>query len=278
MQLFAKQVSNEDQLPLRTRHRQEMNCQIVHDSIHRREGWTTAYLLESAGTVVGFGSIAIDGPWQEKPTIFEFYILPEQRCRAYLLFEILLECSGARFFEVQSNDVLLTSLALTRARKIEVEKIIFADAQTTAHVQSGAILRPACTDEEVMSALERRQGGGEWFLEVDGKPAGKGGLLFHYNRPFGDIYMEINDAERRRGLGAFLVQEIKRKSYELGAVPCARCNPDNAASYRTLQSAGFVPFAQILVGALGNFETPPADQAPHLSESQQNQLRSGTQV
>lgn len=37
---------NQEVLPLRTRYREEMNCQIVHDSIHRREGWTVSYLLD----------------------------------------------------------------------------------------------------------------------------------------------------------------------------------------------------------------------------------------
>jgi RimJ/RimL family protein N-acetyltransferase len=53
-----------------------------------------------------------------------------------------------------------------------------------------------------------------------------------------------------QGLGSFLVQELKRVCYELGAVPGARCNPDNVASRRTLQRAGFVPFAHILDGEL----------------------------
>ena len=71
-----------------------------------------------------------------------------------------------------------------------------------------------------------------------------------YNRPYGDIYMEVGEAFRRRGLGAFLVQELKRECYNLGAVPCARCNPTNVASRRTLQRAGFVPVAHILIGSI----------------------------
>jgi hypothetical protein len=67
MQFLAKPSSADDILALRTRHRQEMNCQIVHDSIHRREGWTLSYLLERAGVPVGFGSVAIGGPWKDKP-------------------------------------------------------------------------------------------------------------------------------------------------------------------------------------------------------------------
>lgn len=84
-------------LPLRIRYRQEMNCQIVHDSIHRRDGWTLTYVCTLSGVVSGFGSIAIAGPWQDKATVFEFYLLPEHGARAFDLFEAFLAASGARF-------------------------------------------------------------------------------------------------------------------------------------------------------------------------------------
>jgi GNAT superfamily N-acetyltransferase len=35
-------------------------------------------------------------------------------------------------------------------------------------------------------------------------------LFFHYNPPYGDVYMEVAEPFRRRGLGAYLVQELKR--------------------------------------------------------------------
>src|SRR5213083_2919079 len=94
-------------LSVRTRYRQEMNCQIVHDSIHSREGWTLTYALSLAGAAVGFGSVAIAGPWKDKPTIFEFYVLPVHRHRAFDLFEAFVDACGARLMEIQSNDVLL---------------------------------------------------------------------------------------------------------------------------------------------------------------------------
>jgi GNAT superfamily N-acetyltransferase len=249
-QAHAKLSSTEDVLPMRTRYREEMNCQIVHDSIHRREGWTLSYVLDLDGVVAGFGSVAIGGPWKDKPTVFEFYVLPERHSRAFDLFEALLAASDARFFEVQTNDVLPTIMALTYGRDIATEKIVFHDKLTTAHLPNGAILRCSTSEEEIRICLERRQGGGEWFLELDGAIAAKGGILFHYNRPYGDLYMEVAEPFRRRGLGSYLVQELKRLCYELGAVPCARCNPTNRASRRTLQRAGFVPFAHIIHGPI----------------------------
>ena len=81
-----------------------------------------------------------------------------------------------------------------------------------------------------------------------------GGILFHYNEPYGDIYMEVVERFRRRGLGAFLVQELKPVAYGLGSIPGARCDPDNVASRMTLQKAGFVPYAHILDARI---PTPP---------------------
>ena len=74
--------------------------------------------------------------------------------------------------------------------------------------------------------------------------------MFHYNVPYADIHLETAKSFRRRGPGAYLVQELTRLAYVLGTIPCARCNPDNVASRRTLQKAGLVPFAHILNGSI----------------------------
>jgi len=240
----------EEVLPLRTRYREEMNCQIVHDSIHQRPGWMLCYTLEVGGGVAGYGSIAISGPWKDKPTVSEFYLLPQYRTRAFELFEVLLRAGGARFFEAQSNDTLFTSMVLTYGRDVTSEKVVFRDHSSTALSANGSTIRCLTSPEEIEASMQERAGGGEWVLEVDGSVVAKGGVLFHYNRPYGDIYMEVAEPFRRRGFGSFLVQELKRACYELGAVPCARCSPDNIASRRTLQRAGFAPFAHMLIGSI----------------------------
>lgn len=246
MSLQVKESSALEILPLRMRHRAEMNCQIVHDSIHRRKGLAVSYLLESGGVRVGFGSVAIDGPWKDQPTIFEFYLLPPYRSRAFALFEAFLAVSGARYFVVQSNDALLTTLLHTYGHDVASKAIVFHDQWTTSLPLPGASLRRVTAKEEIQAAQERRQGGGEWHLEMEGVTVATGGILFHYNRPYGDIYMEVGEPFRRRGLGSYLVQELKRVCYELGALPGARCNSTNLASRKTLQRAGFAPFACIL--------------------------------
>ena len=247
----AKLTTAEDILRFRECRREEMNCQIVHDSIHRRLGWTLTYLLELNGVAVGFGSVAIAGPWKDKPTVFEFHIAPPHRLRSFDFFEAFLAEAKPQFMEAQSNDTLLTVMLHTYAQDVVTESIVFHDKIKTEHAVNGVELQCLTPMQEIRTQIEQRQGGPEWQVELNGEVVGKGGILFHYNRPYGDIYMEIAEPFRKRGLGSWLVQELKREAYSLGAVPCARCNPTNMASRRTLQKAGFVPFAHILNGVLG---------------------------
>jgi len=223
-----------------------MNCQIIHDSLHERDGWTQSYFLTFEGAAAGYGAIAIGGPWKGKPTAFEFYILPQFRNRTFDLFQAFLKRSEAVAIETQSNDPLLTPMLHVFGRDVIVESILFADGMTTSLPGNGAIVRRS-TAEDVLAISENHlDDGAKWVAELEGNVVGTAGILFHYNRPYGDIFMKVAESHRRRGIGSYLVQELKRIAYETGNIPAARCNRENLASRKTLQKAGFVPCGSIL--------------------------------
>src|SRR3954447_13212641 len=56
--LEARPATAPEILPLRTRLGDEVRGQIVHDSLHRRPGWTASFLLQVGGAAEGFGSVA----------------------------------------------------------------------------------------------------------------------------------------------------------------------------------------------------------------------------
>lgn len=244
--------------PFRLRLQDETGGQMVHDSLPRRRGWTESYLIRLDATPVGYGSIAVAGPWQGKPTVFEFYLDPAHRTRAFALFEHFLATSGATFFEVQTNHTLLTTMLHTYARNIVSEKIVFADHAATALPSHGSTLRQITSEPELRRYLAQRQGCADWSLDLDGASVATGGLCFHYNAPYCDLFYEVAEPHRRRGLGSYLVQELKRTAYALGAIPAARCSPDNAGSRRTLQKAGLVPRGHILLGTLTSASSAPS--------------------
>jgi GNAT superfamily N-acetyltransferase len=249
MTLAVTPVSLEAIKAWRDMYRHEMNCQIIHDSIHSRAGWTAEYSLTASGACVGYGSVAIAGPWKDKPTIYEFYVVPQWRNRIFDLFSELLSVTGSRRIETQSNDPLLTAMLHTFSRDVLSESILFHDKLTTRlEAPSGAAFRLANEADQLEISVQQLRSHG--VVEVNGAVVAKGGILFHYNRPFGDIYMEVAEPFRKQGLGGYLVQELKRVCYEQGSIPSARCNPQNIASRKTLQKTGFVPCGHILIGSV----------------------------
>lgn len=230
---------------MREAYRRELDCQIVHDSHHER-GFLRSHSLLMNGVMVGYGSIDDAG------TVKEFYLSPERRDVALPLFRMLLDHSRATTIASQSNDVLLMPMMQACATNIVAEAILFADGEPTALTAPGAIFRRVRWYERPFVFHHTLEPRGDWAIELDGRIVATGGLFFHYNRPFGDIYMEVAAEYRRRGLGAFLVQELKRVARDGGHVPAARCNVENAASQATLRRAGMRPCGHILRGLVAD--------------------------
>src|SRR6266567_1720796 len=127
MEFSAKAVCVEETVAWRDLYRQEMGCQIVHDSLPSRKGWTQQYLLFAGGARAGYGCVVVGGPWKGKPTVFEFYVLPQYRSRVFDLFGALLTAGGARMIEAQTNDALLSVMLHTFAQTVTSESILFHD-------------------------------------------------------------------------------------------------------------------------------------------------------
>jgi len=248
----SRQVELRDIEGFRDIYRREMCCQIIHDSIHSRPGWSKEYLLIDDGTKVGYGSIAVGGPWHENPTVYEFFVLSQHRLRVFDFFEGLLTSTEATMIETQSNDALLTIMLHTFARDVSSESILFHDKLATSHSPREAVFRRSSAEDAAQIGQQQLDSDAKWLVSVGGIIAAAGDILFHYNRPYGDIYMKVAEPFRRRGIGTYLVQELKRVCYEGGSLPAARCNPKNFASRRTLQKAGFVPCGHILKGTVSN--------------------------
>jgi GNAT superfamily N-acetyltransferase len=248
MPIESRRVDLSDIEGFRDIYRQEMCCQIIHDSIHSRPGWSHEYLLSDGDSKLGYSSIAVGGPWNEKPTVYEFFVLHQHRSRMFELFECLLACSQATIIETQSNDPLLTVMLHTFTCDVSSESILFHDRLTTSHAARDAVFRRATADDAAQIVQRQLDAEAQWVVTVGGEIAAAGDILYHYNRPYGDIYMKVAERFRRQGLGTFLVQELKRVCYEGGSVPAARCNPKNLASRKTLQKVGFVPCGHILNG------------------------------
>jgi GNAT superfamily N-acetyltransferase len=250
MELSVKPASLNDILPFRQSYRAEMNCQIIHDSLHTRKGWTDEFLFLIDAEALGYASIAVGGPWKDKPAIFEYYVSPEHRSRLFDLFDLLLRTTGVKLIDTQTNDLILTTMLHTFAETVATEAILFHDKLTTHLSPTGALFRRATPEDATQISASELDPDAKWIVEIDSQVAAAGDILFHYNPPYGDIYMKVAEPFRRRGLGSFLVQELKKVCYQQDKIPAARCNPKNIASRKTLQKAGLVPCGNLLNGKI----------------------------
>ena len=223
---------------------QETNFQIRYYDYHTR-GWTDSYLLTIDGREVGYGAVKgrrIEG----RDTVFEYFVIPAFRHRASDLFARLVKTSGAKYIECQSNDLFLTSMLYEFSRTVTADVILFEDYAVTCHVLPGAVLRRRAEGEDVFE--HRAEPVGDYVVELNGEIVGTGGFLLHYNRPFADLYMEVREDCRRRGIGSFLLQEVKKECYLAGRIPAARTDLRNTASRATLNKAGLRVCGFMLAG------------------------------
>jgi GNAT superfamily N-acetyltransferase len=248
VRIDVSRVALKEILTLRDLYRKEMNCQIVHDSLHER-GFTDSYLFRIDGQVAGYGSV-LGFHGKPKDTIKEFYVLPVHQAAALSLFRTFAAASHAAKIEAQTNDTLLTLMLFDCAGSIERDKVLFHDAFTTNLSIPGITFRKVTEADAARIFTHTVEPVGDWMIDVNGDVAATGGILLHYNIPYGDLYMEVDERFRRRGYGSYLVQELKRTCYETGRVPAARCNASNVASRATLQKAGLLPCARILIGVI----------------------------
>jgi RimJ/RimL family protein N-acetyltransferase len=140
----------------------------------------------------------------------------------------------------------------TFGRNIVSDKILFGEGTPTALPANGATLHQLTPETDLHAVIAERAGRGQWALRLGATEIGAGELYFHYNAPYCDIAMQIAATHRRQGYGSYFVQELKRRARALGAVPAARCDPQNVASRATIARAGMVPRGHILLGELAS--------------------------
>jgi GNAT superfamily N-acetyltransferase len=236
MKIAAQRVELNAILALRALFLEEANHQVRHNSRHER-GWSDSYLLVVDGQNVGYGSI-MGREIKDRDTVFEFFVIPPFRNRASDIFAQLVAAAKPAFIECQSNDHILAAMLFEFAHNISSDTILFEENSITDLAIPGVLVRRRQDSDATFS--HSAEPVGEYVVELNGEIVATGGFLLHYNPPFADLYMEVREDCRRRGIGSFLLQEVKRECYLAGRVPAARTSIRNLASRACLSRAGLV--------------------------------------
>ena len=232
-----------------------------------RRGRTRIYGVWNDGALIGYG--ILHGEGEDRNTVVEFFLLPQFRWHTVPVFDHFTKVTGATGVQARTNDTGLVLLLYERTRDIIPGNSYFRDAENTHQRVPGVrcraitpddldVLTPIMTtsdgwpfelpDREALATwIESNQGR---LLEDEEGIAGIGAVLHGYNAPFASIGVVVMKRARRRGYGAYLIEELKRETYTMGKIPRADCAPWNAASRATLLRAGFLVNARALRGTL----------------------------
>lgn len=219
----------------------ENKFQFIHNKCHLY-GWADVYVFSDSGNTIGYGSVWGKDHRKDRDTIFEYYLIPDYRKHAPSLFRQFVNACGAPYLECQTNDPLLAAMMFTHATDIHAQSVLFEDeAETGLSVKDVAFIRqPHLTDHP--------DDRGGYVLEANGEVMATGGFMLNYNFPYADIYLEVKEAYRQRGLGSLMIQELKKEIYKADRVPAARCNIKNTVSRSALLKAGFQVCGYLLEG------------------------------
>ncbi len=240
-----RRVALSEILSLRKLFLSENHFQIRYNAVHER-GWSDSYLILEKNQPIGYASVKGNEKIEERNTLFEFYLLPDSRDRALEVCRELMTHVQIEWIESQSNEPVLTSVLHELTHHVESEIFLFKDGPTTQLSIAGATFRKRRQDE--LTFEHQSEPEGSHVVEQNGVVVGTGGFLLHYNFPFADLYMEVKGDARRRGVGSFLIQELKKVCREAGRVPAARCHVSNHASKATLIRGGMEVAGRMLKG------------------------------
>ena len=134
------------------------------------------------------------------------------------------------------------------AQKIIPNTILLGEGSTSDIKPANVLFRKRAETDIIFE--HKAEPIGNYVLELNNEVVATGGFFLHYNMPFADLYMEVKEDYRRKGLGSFLIQELKKQCYLSGRVPAARTGIENIASKATLIKAGLKIVGFILLGEL----------------------------
>ena len=213
-------------------------CQVVRFARLPR-GFASPFLVEVGTEMVAYGAIQME---ESRAALIEFFATQEPILHA----ESLLRAANVQDIEAQTNRFGMMALLDHFCSHRTPGPQLFSDSRDPGLRVEGAIFRARNPQDEIFT--HTREPEGDWVIEFEGKVVATGGYFTHYNPPYADLYMEVEPRFRRRGLGSFLIQELRRLCRQKGLTPAARCDPNNEASARCLVRGGMERCGQLVTG------------------------------
>ena len=193
--------------------------------------------------------------------LLRFHLWENYQDQAQEIFRGMISTYGIQHAIASTIEPLYFSLCLDFQRSIALHSYLFRDNQRR-ELSSGlskSIFRKAQErelDDMVRFYQAKTEGSGEWieaflnarlnreevFVLYDQQTLVAAGECIPSQKqpPYADLGMVVARSYRGRGLGSFLLTQLKKHCYEAGWKPICSCEASNRASKKAIEKAGFI--------------------------------------
>lgn len=196
-----------------------------------------------------------------KKTLVQFYTFTEYFIHAPEIFEYIIANNIAENATVSTKETEFLSLCLDYQKNISIDCYLFTDNKNIKYelanfkdvsfklAKSNDIVTiKAKCDPAFEGYYEDLIENNQLFVLYSGDILlGIGEFrIFKSNEQYGDIGMIVAEEYRKKGIGAYIITQLKEHCYMNNLKPMACCNPKNIASRKTLEKSGFIANHRII--------------------------------
>ena len=193
--------------------------------------------------------------------LLRFHLRENYQDQAQEIFRWMISTYGIQHAIASTIEPLYFSLCLDFQRSLALHSYLFRDNQRR-ELSSGlskSIFRKAEEselDDIVRFYQANTEGSGEWIEAFLNAHLNREELFVLYDQqtfvatgecipsqkqpPYADLGMVVARSYRGRGLGSFLLTQLKKHCYEAGWKPICSCEASNRASKKAIEKAGFI--------------------------------------
>lgn len=192
--------------------------------------------------------------------LLENYQFENYRARSQEIFRWIVSTYDIQYAIASTIEPLYFSLCLDAQIGIELHSYLFRDNQRIelpSSLNRGIFRRAEKSELADIVGFYRAntEGPGEWIEPFLHKRLNREELFVLYDQqtlvatgecipsqqqpPYADLGMVVAQSHRRRGLGSFMLTQLKHHCYEAGWKPICSCAADNHASKKAIEKAGF---------------------------------------
>lgn len=193
--------------------------------------------------------------------LLRFHLFENYQAQAQEIFRWVVSTFGIQYAIASTIEPLYFSLCLDNQVSIALHSYLFRDNKRIELVSglSNSIFRQAEKrelDDIVRFYRANTEGSGEWIEVFLRERLDREELFILYDRqilvatgecipsqkqpPYADLGMVVAQSYRSRGVGSFMLTQLKKHCYEAGWKPICSCAADNHASKKAIEKAGFI--------------------------------------